>query len=159
MSVVAKPAAAPVERAAVPTDPIWRLSVAQYHEMIRAGILTEDDPVQARRAADCIGTVIARGDRCFISAIVLCELTWVLRGAYGVSKSDLLTTLDRLLATSQFVIGDKDLIRRAVAAYRTGRADFADYVIGAAHRDADCDRTVTFDRRLRGHADFQLLQG
>jgi len=31
---------------AVPPYPIWRLSVGQYHEMIRAGILTEDDPVE-----------------------------------------------------------------------------------------------------------------
>lgn len=29
---------------AVPTDLIWRLSVEQYHQMIQAGILTEDDP-------------------------------------------------------------------------------------------------------------------
>jgi Uma2 family endonuclease len=31
---------------AVPTDPIWRLSIDQYHEMIRNGILTDDDPVE-----------------------------------------------------------------------------------------------------------------
>jgi hypothetical protein len=31
---------------AVPTEPIWRLSVDRYHEMIRAGILTDDDPVE-----------------------------------------------------------------------------------------------------------------
>jgi Uma2 family endonuclease len=30
----------------VPTEPIWRFSVEQYHEMIRTGILTEDDPVE-----------------------------------------------------------------------------------------------------------------
>ena len=30
----------------VPTEPIWRLSVERYHEMIRAGVLTEDDPVE-----------------------------------------------------------------------------------------------------------------
>lgn len=30
----------------MPTDLIWRLSVAQYHEMIRTGILTDDDPVE-----------------------------------------------------------------------------------------------------------------
>lgn len=29
-----------------PTLPIWRLSVSQYHGMIEAGILTEDDPVE-----------------------------------------------------------------------------------------------------------------
>jgi Uma2 family endonuclease len=32
--------------AAVPTDLIWRLSVDQYHAMIREGILTDDDPVE-----------------------------------------------------------------------------------------------------------------
>ncbi|MBE9129771.1 MULTISPECIES: Uma2 family endonuclease [unclassified Coleofasciculus] len=30
----------------VPTEPVWRFSVAQYHQMIRSGILTEDDPVE-----------------------------------------------------------------------------------------------------------------
>ena len=29
-----------------PNDLIWRLSVEQYHEMIRGGILTSDDPVE-----------------------------------------------------------------------------------------------------------------
>lgn len=119
--------------------------------------LTDDDPVQARRAAACIDTATARGRRCFISAVVLCELAWVLRGAYKVSKADLLTTLDRLLATSQFVIGDKDVVRQAVDTYRAGMADFADCVIGALHREAGCERTATFDRRLRGRRDFQLL--
>jgi Uma2 family endonuclease len=37
----------PVERfRAVPTDYIWRLSVDQYHAMVGAGILTDDDPVE-----------------------------------------------------------------------------------------------------------------
>lgn len=30
----------------VPTEPIWKLSVDQYHEMVRTGILTDDDPVE-----------------------------------------------------------------------------------------------------------------
>lgn len=38
------PRPAPVVTA--PTEPIWRLSVEQYHEMINAGILTDDDPVE-----------------------------------------------------------------------------------------------------------------
>jgi predicted nucleic-acid-binding protein len=119
--------------------------------------LTDDDVVQSRRAADWIQTATARGERCFISALVLCELAWVLRGAYEVSKTDLLLTLDRILATAQFVVGDKEVVRRAVETYRTGRADFADYVIGALHRRADCATTVTFDRRLKANADFQIL--
>jgi hypothetical protein len=30
----------------IPTSRLWRLSVEQYHEMLRAGILREDDPVE-----------------------------------------------------------------------------------------------------------------
>jgi Uma2 family endonuclease len=36
----------PLAPLAPPPEPIWRLSVAQYHEMINAGILDEDDPVE-----------------------------------------------------------------------------------------------------------------
>lgn len=47
MSVSTQPLALAARGApAVPTDPIWRLSLDQYHEMIRAGILTDDDPVE-----------------------------------------------------------------------------------------------------------------
>ena len=74
-----------------------------------------------------------------------------------MSKADLILALDRLMATSQIQIGDKDVVRAAIDAYRKGRADFADYVIGASHREAGCARTATFDRRLREHAAFQIL--
>src|SRR5438034_2809316 len=47
MSVFATaPVTGLTEVPAIPKDLIWRLSVNQYHEMIRAGILTEDDPVE-----------------------------------------------------------------------------------------------------------------
>ena len=119
--------------------------------------LTEDDPVQARKAAACIHSAVTRGERCFLSPVVLCELSWVLIGAYEVSKADLLATLDRLLSTAQFTIGQKDAIRQALEAYRSGRADFADYVIGAMGLEAGCGITATFDRRLRGDPRFQVL--
>jgi len=36
-----------IEKSAVaPAAPVWRLSVDQYHAMIRVGILTGDDPVE-----------------------------------------------------------------------------------------------------------------
>lgn len=47
MTVAAQPITPPpVEAGAIPDVPIYRLSVEQYHAMARAGILTEDDPVE-----------------------------------------------------------------------------------------------------------------
>lgn len=42
------PTAPPIARktAEIPAEPIWRLTVNQYHDMIHTGILTEDDPVE-----------------------------------------------------------------------------------------------------------------
>jgi predicted nucleic-acid-binding protein len=119
--------------------------------------LTQDDAEQARRANTLIAELASAGTRCFIGPIVLCELTWVLREAYDRHKADIVRTLDMILSTRQFEIGDKDLVREALEVYRTGRADFADYLIGAEHRQAGCTETATFDRRLRGASGFRLL--
>lgn len=119
--------------------------------------LTQDDAAQARKADAVINDAVARRERCVIGPVVLCELVWVLREAYDTPKDQLLTTLERILATQQFEIVEKDRMREAFEAFRTGRADFADYVIGTTHRAAGCDETVTFDRRLRGTPGFRLL--
>lgn len=34
------------EPLAVPTEPVWRLTVEQYHQMIRSGILSDDDAIE-----------------------------------------------------------------------------------------------------------------
>ena len=49
------------------------------------------------------------------------------------------------------------MVRAALEAYRAGRADFADYLIGAMHHEGGCGKTVTFDRRLRARKLFQVL--
>ena len=44
-SVLSSPASL-VSAAVLPPETVWRLSVQQYHVMIRTGILTDDDPVE-----------------------------------------------------------------------------------------------------------------
>jgi Uma2 family endonuclease len=46
MSAVLGPVTSTLGASVLPTEPIWRMNVEQYHEMIEAGILTEDDPVE-----------------------------------------------------------------------------------------------------------------
>ena len=40
---IPNPNGLPVE---VPTEPIFRLTVRQYHKMVRSGIIIDDDPVE-----------------------------------------------------------------------------------------------------------------
>jgi predicted nucleic-acid-binding protein len=90
--------------------------------------------------------------------VVLCELAWVLRGAYGYDKPTVVDTLERILMTAQFDIGEKDLVRRALEDHRLGSGDFADYLIGHSNREDGCASTATFDRRLKSSALFRVLR-
>jgi predicted nucleic-acid-binding protein len=119
--------------------------------------LTQDDRAQARKAEAVIDGAVARRERCIVGPVVLCELVWVLRDAYDTPKAQIVDVLDRILATQQFEIVERARVREALEEYRAGGGDFADYVIGAANRDAGCDETVTFDRGLRGATGFRVL--
>jgi hypothetical protein len=44
--------------------------------------LTQADPGQVRKANALVADALTRRERCRISLIVCCELTWVLREAY-----------------------------------------------------------------------------
>jgi len=119
--------------------------------------LTQDDPNQSHRANRFVSDAVARGEALHISAIVICETVWVLRGAYRVGKPEILRALARILDTAQFSIEDADACREALAEYAAGRGDFSDYLIGARNRRAGSSTTATFDGKLRGSDLFRVL--
>jgi predicted nucleic-acid-binding protein len=65
--------------------------------------------------------------------------------------------LDPILATEQLEIDQKDVVRAALEDYRAGGGDFAAYVVGRRGREAGCETTATFDRRLKASGLFRLL--
>ena len=119
--------------------------------------LTQDEPRQARRATRFFEELASQGTRCMVGSVVLCELVWVLHGAYRLERDAIADTLDRLLNAAQVEIERRDVVMAAVGHYRRGPGDFADYVIGESHLRSGCDATVTFDRRLARVPAFRLL--
>jgi predicted nucleic-acid-binding protein len=119
--------------------------------------LTQDEPGQSRKANASLERDAAAGERCFIGCIVLCELVWVLQGAYGYGKKDLVSVLEKILSTIEFEIEDKEIVYQALSSYRQGSGDFADYFIGWRNRQAGCKKTISFDRDLRDCDLFAVL--
>ena len=115
--------------------------------------LLRDEPTQAARAT----RDLERNERFLIGSVVLCELVWVLDSGYGLSRPEIGTTLERILATAQFEIEDKDLALGALDDFRHSRADFSDCLVGRRNRAAGAAETVTFDRGRRGLEGFRLL--
>ncbi len=120
--------------------------------------LVWDDKKQAQKASDCIRKIVEAGELCFINAIVLCELVWVLESAYGFQRSKIAEVCEKVLMTKQFEIESKDLTRKAVNYYKEGKADFADYLIGEINKHEGCEYTYTFDLSLKKQSAFSLLK-
>ena len=116
--------------------------------------LVKDDEVQSSRSAALINGCADRGEKMFLSHIVLCELTWVLKAAYSVPKADLVELLSALVRGAQFVVEDPDLAGRALRRYQKGGADFPDYLIAERAGHAGCDQIATFDKQLLEEDDF-----
>jgi predicted nucleic-acid-binding protein len=119
--------------------------------------LTQDDASQSRRANAVFERASAGGDRIHVDAVVLCELVWVLRTAYGHDRATVASTLAKLLEAAQLSIDDRDLVREAARRYSSGPGDFADYMLALRCRSAGCDTTLTFDRAHRASDLFTVL--
>ncbi len=119
--------------------------------------LTLDDRKQAALAIREIESAAAAEERILIHPLVLCELVWVLESAYGFGKHEILAALERILATAQFEIAEKDLIWAALDDFRRGKADFSDYYVGRANDKRGATVTVTFDKALKDTPHFRVL--
>ena len=119
--------------------------------------LTHDDASQARLVDAFVSTALDNGTRLHVDDIVLCELVWVLRGAYRFSKPTVASALDKIMSTTLFSFDDRELLRGALDEYQQGIGDFSDYLIGRRNSRAGCEQTVTFDRSLGDGPSFSLL--
>lgn len=120
--------------------------------------LTWDDPDQAERAASVIESAAETGEPLFAGSLVVCELVWVLEGAYGLDRAAVLDVVETVLRTAQLDFDDKDVLWQALGDARRGAADFSDYVIARRGADAGCEHTVTFDRALAASPLFEVLE-
>ena len=120
-------------------------------------LVVQDDPTLARAVERLLIKARRDQDPIFIADVVLCELAWVLRRRYGYQRADVVETLDTLLSIELVVVADSGIATRAVAAYRSGKGDFADYLIREQAIAAEATEVVTFDRTLKGQAGFRLL--
>lgn len=104
-------------------------------------LLTNDDPMQARRVA----AAIEASPACFVPITVVLELEWVLRGAYRLQREAIIRAFQGLMAVRHRHLEQEDQVLQALDAYAQG-ADFAD----ALHllRSEGCSALLSFDQAL-----------
>ena len=119
--------------------------------------LTQGDPAQSAKASRVIEEHAGEGEYFYLTAVVICELTWVLEEAYGHSRYEISAVIEAILRTAHFEFENKDEMWQAFHDYRAGKADFSDHVIGRLCARAECFETLTLDKALKSSAYFRVL--
>lgn len=76
---------------------------------------------------------------------------------YGFDAGECLTAIRSLLGSDAFTFEDRERLNRAVALCSEQPNDFADTMIALKNAAAACERTVTFDKAMRGLPGVRLL--
>lgn len=89
--------------------------------------------------------------------IVLCELVWVLSGAYRYDRALIARVLLQIMVTECFDIERHSLAWLAQRDYAAGSADYADCLIVRLNRAHGSSTTYTFGRKAARLDGFMLL--
>ena len=116
----------------------------------------QDDAKQSALANRLMGT-LTKDEPGFVSAVVLCELVWVLEDVYGLEKSALCNILRTLLESNDLAIESKPVAWSAFNDYSQAPLDFSDALIAGFGKHAGCRHTMTFDKRAARMPAFKLL--
>ena len=79
--------------------------------------LVQDDKHQTQKVTACI-EALTPNRPAFVSTVVLCELCWVLKSAYGASRLDRATAIEAVLEVPVFQFEDFELCHNAVQSFR-----------------------------------------
>ena len=113
---------------------------------ILARIFLEDHSQQQAIAQDFLSEM-AKKNRLFISSYVILELAWVL-DINDKSKHQIIESIEAILDIQGVTIDRRSVILVALEKYRTGKADFGDYMIVASGEENHVHLLATFDKSL-----------
>ena len=118
--------------------------------------LTQDDPVQSRKATRIIERQLSEQEPGFVSIVAMVETVWVLDRAYGLAAHEIAVAVERILQTDVLVVENEQEVFTAMTAVKNGQGSFADAVIAALGVRAGCSRTLTFDQKAARLPAFEL---
>jgi predicted nucleic-acid-binding protein len=118
--------------------------------------LTHDDSTQTAVVTKLLAS-LSPDSPGYVSLVVLVELIWVLDSFYRFKRNEIGDVIETLLRAREIVLEHPEIVEQALRKFKTGNADFADFIIDRAAHAAGCDYTLTFDRKAVS-AGMRLLQ-
>jgi predicted nucleic-acid-binding protein len=120
-------------------------------------LFVEDDLDQCERARSFVAAS-TESEACVVNAVVLAEFAWTLAKGLKKKRAEVARLVEVVLSADDLDIPDLGAARRAVAAYRGGKADFPDYLLAEINLELGCVSTATFDGDALGYPAFSAVQ-
>jgi predicted nucleic-acid-binding protein len=114
---------------------------------VLARYLLDDDPVWSPVATEFVDTRLTPDRPGYVNIITLVELVWTLRRRPDYDRARLAYIIENLLTSDSIVLAEAAAVERALSAFSTGKAGFADYLIAELNEAAGASPTVTIDRQ------------
>lgn len=118
--------------------------------------IAQDDAKQSSIATKVIESQCSADQPGFIATVTLVELVWVVESCYGATRRDISAIVRQILESKQLLVQSAETVWKALYAFESGPADFADCLIERLAFAAGCSHTVTFDKAA-ARAGMQLL--
>lgn len=109
--------------------------------------VAQDDAAQSARATACIEKDCSVDSPGFVGLVVLTEFVWVSESCYGANRKEVAEILRRILSIKQLLVQDTETVWKALRAFESSAADFADCLIERTASAVGCECTLTFDKR------------
>lgn len=121
-------------------------------------VLMDDGDPQVTVARAYFTRHCSEAESAFVSTVVLAETVWVLERSYRLDKREVMSVIELLLGTRQFLLAERDLVQSAFLLYSENSLGFTDAFIGEVDRAAGCSATATFDRKAAKLDGFELVR-
>ena len=118
--------------------------------------LTQDDPVQSRKATEVMERRLDPTHPGFVSVVTMAETVWVLDRAYGLTDQEIAAAVERILQVEVLLVENEQEVFAAMVAVKQGRGAFADALIAELGARAGCGHTLTFDKKALRLPRFKL---
>jgi predicted nucleic-acid-binding protein len=118
--------------------------------------LTQDEPVQSRKATELIEHRLTEESPGFVSIVAMVETVWVLDRAYGFAAHEIAAAVERMLQVDVLVVENEQEVFTAMIAVKDEKGSFADAVIAALGARSGCSRTLTVDLKAARLPGFEL---
>ena len=109
--------------------------------------LTQDDPVQSRKATEILERQLTEENPGFVSVVVMAEIVWVLDRAYGLTNREIVGAIERILQTDVLLVENEQEVFTAMIMLKESRGSFAHALIAELGSRAGCLHTPTFDEK------------